>query len=212
MESLSKLITALAALAWPVLIAYVIQRFHEPIRGFIESARGRKLTIEVAGQKLTIEEAAQQQRQIVSDLQLKVASFEKKSGPTHRALTQEESLSVLQNKRILWVDDRPKNNSYLVASLEERGIRVDIALTTDDGLQKFRDGKYDIVISDMGRPEDDKAGIDLAKKIRAISSEVPYFIYCGSWAAKNLRSEALAAGVTDISSSGSTLLSELLAL
>ena len=61
----------------------------------------------------------------------------------------------------------------------------------------------------MGRPEGAKAGIDLAKRIRELNPHVPFFIFCGSWAAPNLREEALAAGVTEITSSGTTLLSQL---
>lgn len=61
----------------------------------------------------------------------------------------------------------------------------------------------------MGRPRSKKAGIELVKEIRAINQNVSYFIFCGSWAAKYLRNEALAAGVTEITAPENTLLSPL---
>jgi CheY-like chemotaxis protein len=96
-----------------------------------------------------------------------------------------------------------------VASLQEMGHLVDIALDTEEGIRKFEENPYDIVISDMGRPEDKKAGITLAKAIQTMRSGVPFFIFCGGWAARNFREESLSAGVTEITSSGTTLLSRL---
>lgn len=61
----------------------------------------------------------------------------------------------------------------------------------------------------MGRPEDNRAGLTLVKKIRALGSKVPFYIFCGGWAARNLRDEAINNGVTEITSSGTTLLSRL---
>lgn len=209
MESAAHLLTALASLAWPVVFAVMLYVFFEPIKRLIESARGRKFTIKVAGNELTMEEASEQQRVIVSDIQLKLAELEKRlTLNSHEPLLLAGTPSR-SSKRVLWVDDRPKNNSFLVASLEERGAKVDIALSTEDGVEKFKSGQYDIVISDMGRPEGERAGIDLAKKVKSLNSNTPFFIFCGNWAARNLKEEAVQAGVTNITSSGTTLLSLL---
>jgi len=209
MESFAHVLSALASLAWPALFAVMLFRFADPLRKLLESARGRKFTIKVAGNELTMEEASEQQRLIVSDIQLKLAELEKRltqsvTEPLNLAATPARS-----GKRILWVDDRPKNNSFLVASLEERGAKIDIALSTEEGMEKFKATQYDIVISDMGRPESEKAGIELVKKIRALNSDIPFFVFCGAWAARNLKDESLKAGVTAITSSGTTLLSVL---
>jgi len=167
----------------------------------VEAARARKFSIKIAGNELTMEEASKQQIDAFSDLQSKVAELEKRLA----AAALVTPPSALPGKRILWVDDSPKNNSFLVASFENRGARVEIALTTDEGIAMFRRSEYDAVISDMGRPESEKAGIDLARAIKAISPNTPVYIFCGRWAAMNLREEALAAGVSEITTSGSTL-------
>lgn len=210
MENLDKLISALASLAWPVLLGLLLFKLHGPIRTLLESALKRKFTIKVAGNELTMEEASEQQRAIVSDLQTKLAELEKRLNlGTARATPPMAAPPPTSGKRILWVDDKPKNNSYLMATLEERGVRVDTALSTDEGVAQFKKMNYDIVVSDMGRPESEKAGIDLTRKIKLVSPQTPIYIFCGTWAARTLRAEALAAGVAEITASGSTLLSEL---
>lgn len=209
MDALAKLLSALASLAWPLLFAVLLYHLFGPIRTLVESARGRKFTIKVAGNELTMEEASEQQRAIVSDLQTKLAELEKRIGSGIVPLLGTINPPTTSSKRLLWVDDNPKNNSYLVASLEERGVRVDIALSTDEALAKFKTTQYDIVVSDMGRPEGNKAGLDLTTKLKEFRPNVPVFIFCGASAARNLRDEALKVGVTEITSSATTLLSVL---
>jgi CheY-like chemotaxis protein len=209
MESVAQILSALASLAWPAIFASIMFVFNAPIKKLIESARGRKFTIKVAGNELTMEEASEQQRVIVSDIQAKLAELEKRFSDSTVEPLPLSSSPTRSSKHILWVDDRPKNNSFLVASLEERGARIDIALSTTEGIEKFKNGQYDIVISDMGRPEGGKAGIDLVKKVRELNESIPFIIFCGGWAARNLKDEALSSGVTSITSSGTTLLSVL---
>jgi CheY-like chemotaxis protein len=206
MDGISKLISAIASLAWPLVLAIVLYNLRGPIRALVESARGRKFTIKVAGNELSMEEASEQQRVMLTDLQNKLAELEKRSEPNVNADDIVHRASGVTRKRILWVDDNPKNNSYLVASLEERGVQVDIALSTDEALAKFNKSHYDFVISDMRRPENDKAGIELVHKIKALSPSTPIFIFCGPWAARNLRTEAMKAGAAEITSSGTRLL------
>lgn len=207
MEALAKLITSIASLAWPVIFLILIFSLFDPLKKLIESANGRKFTVKIGDYELTMEEASKQQRAILDDFAKKIAALEqslpKNSIEFQTAISNTESNRF---KHILWVDDSPKNNSFLVATLKERGIEIDIALTTNEGLELAAKNDYDAVISDMNRPEDDHAGIDFTKKLRARDRRMPIYIFCGGWAAKNLREEALKAGVTDITSSESTIL------
>lgn len=209
-DNLAKLLSALASLAWPVVLGVLLYKLHGPIRSLLESALKRKFTIKVAGNELTMEEASEQQRAIVSDLQTKLAELEKRLNTgTDMVTAPPMAAPSFSGKRILWVDDHPKNNSYLFATLEERGVRVDTALSTDEGIAQFKKLTYDIVVSDMARPEGDKAGIDLTRKIKGIRPATPVYIFCGVGAAHSLRAEALAAGASEITSSASTLLGAL---
>jgi CheY-like chemotaxis protein len=210
-DDVAKLIAALASLAWPVVLAVLLFKLYGPIKSLVKSARGRGFTIKVAGNELTMEEVSEQQRVIVSDLQNKVAELEKRAfnAPADQGASIERPAPLRSTSRILWVDDEPRNNSLLAAALEERGTRVEIALSTDEALKKFTKQSFDAVISDMGRPEGDKAGLDLTRAIKALSPDTPVFIYCGSWGARMLRKEALDAGVAEITASASTLLAAL---
>nr|WP_315483962.1 response regulator [uncultured Undibacterium sp.] len=220
MESLAHLISAFAALAWPLVCAVLVYIFYEPIKSLIESARGRKFTFKVAGNELTMEEASEQQRFILSDLQTKIAELEKRfedkiskqQSPNSEAAGMFTNITPKiesQNLRILWVDDNPKNNSYLVANLEAQGALVEISRSTEDAMSKFRNAQFDAVISDMGRPESKRAGLDLNAKIKESNPEIPVFIFCGNATALRMHDEAIRAGVREITASPTTLLSAL---
>lgn len=210
MDNLDEVLSALADLAWPAIAAVLAFKFYEPLKGLIDSVRGRKFTIKVGENELTVDEASEQQRLLTSDLQIKLAELEKRlAGKETQELHLLEKNQKANRKKVLWVDDKPKNNSYLATTLRDQGHEVVIALSTVEGISKFQDNQFDAIISDMGRPEGEKAGIDLAKIIRAQDTSIPYFIYCGGRAAYNLRKEAHEAGVNEITSSGTTLLSLL---
>ena len=207
MESAPQLISSLASLAWPLVFAVLLYKLFEPIRSLVESARARKFTIKVAGNELSMDEASEQQRILLSDLQAKVAELERIAAtPGPAAAFAEPSRS---RKRILWVDDRPSNNSYLIATLEDRGASITNALSTSDALKKLAHESFDVVISDMARPEGEHAGLDLARKIKGSIPDLPVFIFCSRWAAENLQADALANGVSGITSSATSLLSML---
>lgn len=94
----------------------------------------------------------------------------------------------------------------MIETLKINHIDVDTSLSTSDAIEKIKSNNFDVIISDMGRPEDDRAGITLTKKIRDLKIQTPIFIFCGNWASTNLREEAKKAGVTDITSSETELL------
>lgn len=209
MEELAKLVSSVSSLAWPIIFGLLILKLFKPLKTLVESAHARKFTIKVAGNELSMEEASVQQRLITNDIQSKLSKLEKDLAAGKKITLKNTFSTVSSSRRILWVDDNPRNNSFLVAYLQEEGHVVDIALDTKSGIKQFQSQSYDIVISDMGRPEDERAGITLVKKLKQIKENIPFFIFCGNWAAKNLREIALKSGVTEITGSGTTLLSLL---
>lgn len=89
-------------------------------------------------------------------------------------------VSPLKAGRILWVDDRPKNNQYTKEAFESVGISVDIALSTREALEKLNTQTYNAIISDMGRVEGPREGYILLDKIRELGLETPFFVHAGS--------------------------------
>ena len=52
MDDAAKLISAIASLAWPLVLAVLLIKLFGPIRSLVESARARKFTLKVAGNEL----------------------------------------------------------------------------------------------------------------------------------------------------------------
>ncbi len=86
----------------------------------------------------------------------------------------------LANASVLWVDDRPSNNVNERQSLEALGIRFTISTSTEDAMEKVRARKFDLIISDMGRPPDARAGYTLLDALKKLGDPPPFVIYAGS--------------------------------
>jgi CheY-like chemotaxis protein len=93
----------------------------------------------------------------------------------------------LDGSRVLWVDDRPGNNVFERQALEALGIQVDISTSTEDALEKIVRRSYDLIISDMGRPPDSRAGYTLLDKLREAGNTTPFVIYASSRAPEHVR-------------------------
>lgn len=208
MEAVTALLAAISTLAWPLIALAALLRYSTQISRLLDKFSQGKLTIKVGNTELTMEEVSKQQWQIVEDIQAKVAELEQRIGQTPRAVPA--AAPTRTDWRILWVDDLPQNNRMLAGLLEAKGARIDLALSSVEALEKFKGGHYDVVISDMGRPEGKEAGIELARELRSIDAQVPYYIFCSRWSAEHLREQALQAGVNGITASGTTLLGHLM--
>jgi CheY-like chemotaxis protein len=105
-------------------------------------------------------------------------------------------------RRILWVDDHPDNNTYERQVFESLGLKFDLALSTDEALERISSSRYGAIISDMGRREGPREGYRLLDAVRASDTITPVFIYAGSNAPEYKREAAEhgAQGSTNIAS------------
>lgn len=217
MTDFSKALEGIAALLWPCIVILLVFLFKPAVAALIESAKSRKFTLKIGGQELTMEEANAQQRTLIADLQSQVVEIQKMLGvgaqPAVTPLKSQPSRRATRQALILWVDDQPKNNSYFVQQLSDKGFIIDLALSTAEGLKQFDRGQYGLVISDMGRTEEGlykpTAGLDLLERIRAQSPDIPFVIFCSSRGIREHASEAVALGVTSITSSPTELMGVL---
>lgn len=69
------------------------------------------------------------------------------------------------DKRVLWVDDNPENNYYIIQLLNNSGIITDTVTSTDKAITQLQKRNYDLVISDMDRNGIPDEGITLLKQI-----------------------------------------------
>jgi len=212
MDRTADLLKAIALLLWPCLAAAVVIVLRKPLLGLLHTAHSRKFTLKIGGQELSMEEASAQQGNLIVEIQSKLLELEKRIGvpASPQRTTASPVRASLTSQSLLWVDDNPRNNSYLVEVFTRRGLRVDVASSTEDALERLARSQYAMVISDMHRIEAGQerriAGLELLKTVRARGIQIPFAFYCSSDAVREYRDEALALGAQAITSSGPELL------
>lgn len=72
-------------------------------------------------------------------------------------------------KKILVVDDDEGVREFIADWLEDRGFDVETAKDGEDGLEKFKAGSYDLVMSDMLMPR--MIGIELLRRIKEVKPD-----------------------------------------
>ncbi|MET8774636.1 response regulator [Nocardia sp. NPDC004654] len=118
---------------------------------------------------------------------------------------------------ILWVDDHPSNNAFLIDRLERNGIRVDTALTTAAATDLLSTRRYGAIITDMNRTENGSAvpdaGLRLTETVRARGLTTPVLVFTSAHTACcDTSDQAIAAGARTVTSSPTDLTGELATL
>jgi CheY-like chemotaxis protein len=179
----------LGVLVWPAVAVFVLVRFGPALREFFGSLG--ELTFKAAGIEAT---AKRQQAAVAAALGAAIATSHTPEDAVHGnaadrardvadvvvARVNPRTVRQTTGSRILWVDDRPMNQRFERRSLEALGITFDTVLSTDDALAKLALNGYDVVISDMGRPPDARAGYTLLDAMRQRGIRTPFIIYTAS--------------------------------
>jgi CheY-like chemotaxis protein len=195
---LSAVAQLLGVLTWPAVVLFLAICFREPLRSFLgnlgelslraggleATARSKEAAAALGAAAATRAPGAGSGTGTIADLR-EIAA----------ALPNSREQRRLQGSRILWVDDIPENNVFERQAIEALGIRIDISTSTDNAIAVMRNRSYDLVISDMGRPPDARAGYTLLDKLRGAGNRVPFIIYSGSRVPEHVR-EAREHGAT----------------
>lgn len=110
-----------------------------------------------------------------------------------------KTLRRVEGATVLWVDDHPDNNVLERKALEEVGLRFVLSTSTEDAFNKIDRQKFDLIISDMGRGLDRRAGYKLLEALRNRGDQTPFIVYMGQ-STPQLQTEARdkgARGLTD---------------
>lgn len=102
------------------------------------------------------------------------------------AKASHHGLEDAARKRVLWVDDRPENNVFERQSIGALGIQFTLALSTEEALEELSHSKFDAIISDMGRPPDQRAGYTLLNALRSQGDKTRFIIYAASRAPEHI--------------------------
>jgi CheY-like chemotaxis protein len=85
------------------------------------------------------------------------------------------------------VDDEPTSITLEMQGFETLGAKVTRRLDTNSALTALATEPFDLVISDMGRPPDDRAGYTLLQQLRKQGLKTPFLIYSGSKRPEHVR-------------------------
>jgi CheY-like chemotaxis protein len=205
---------ALAALLWPILILVVFLNARHKLYAFLSRDN---LSIKVAGMEISVADATKNLGTEVADLQKRLADLETKlSGSKVPAIDPSQSTAAKDSRNsvseslpprsfsILWVDDVPSNNAFLIDQFQKDGVDVKLALSTAQGIKDIKSNNFDAVITDLGREEEGRdnpfAGLDLVKEIRSVNSEIPILVFASYRAIQN-QIKLLKAGATKVTRS-----------
>jgi CheY-like chemotaxis protein len=96
-------------------------------------------------------------------------------------------IDMPEQKRVLWVDDKPEANRHEVAALAKLQIEVVGVHSTDDALARLDTDEegFDLVLSDWSRPEaldgPPSAGLKLLRALAARPRRLPVIFYHGEF-------------------------------
>lgn len=216
MQGASEFIAATAslvgALAWPVLIGLLVLRFRGPLTSFLMDLG--QISFKAGGIEASF---ARKQVEAAVAVGAAVGSRSSPGAEASEADLRSAAEAVLssvpdartQNRlsgsRILWVDDRPENNEYERQALEALGMSITSSTSTQDALDRTRTTAFDLVISDMGRPGDERAGYTLLSALHKDRNDTPFVIYAGSNLPEH-RAEAVSRGAVGSTNSPEELL------
>jgi CheY-like chemotaxis protein len=93
-------------------------------------------------------------------------------------------LSLLSASAVLWVDDDHSNNRNEVHMLRQLKVEVETVSTTAQALALLGRDKFDIVLSDIARGGDARAGLAMLPLLKERHQSLPVIFYVGE-----LRSE-----------------------
>jgi CheY-like chemotaxis protein len=171
---------------WAVVLLIFLVLFRAPLTKLIEGLAEFSFKANSSGV-----EASFRRQQAEAAASLAAASASRPSGdvpPTDAkaiAETVERSVPRSEAKRfsratVLWVDDRPDNNTYERRAFEAVGFHFTLAKSTEEALAILKERKFSAIISDMGRPPDPQAGYTLLSALRSSGDNTPFIIYAGS--------------------------------
>jgi CheY-like chemotaxis protein len=90
-------------------------------------------------------------------------------------LNQAEMIKdLLRGARILWVDDLPLANAAIFRFLNTYGVNIDHARTTIEAVRalEWSASAYEVVVSDMERDGNGKAGLELLAEIKGLEAKL----------------------------------------
>jgi CheY-like chemotaxis protein len=211
----STIVQLVGTLIWPATLVVCVLIFRRPLLAFLENLT--ELNLKAAGV-----EANAKRGPAAAAAAVAAAEVSRKRDP-HDGSGLEDVRDIaailpgrraqrrIDGARVLWVDDDPQNNRFEREALEALGIRVDISTSTESALEAATGVPYRLIISDMSRPPDLRAGYALLEALSKNGVRVPVVFYAGSQTAAQA-AEARIRGAAGSTASPRELLAIVIAI
>ena len=186
MELTPALVELITSILWFGLAVIVLMMFYRPLR---DQVIPYLTTVNVMGVELSfvrdsIDKAIESANQHDNGLQLAEKSKRWKVEVSqldrervlHRAQTH---IQLLQDARILWVDDQPHNNENERRMFRQLQVVIELAQSTDEAVKMAVANQYDVIVSDMERTGNGRAGLDLLERLQELNNTTPVIFYIG---------------------------------
>jgi CheY-like chemotaxis protein len=179
-ELVNAIAQLLGVLIWPAVLIFFLVRFPAALADFF--ANLGEISLRTPGL-----EATARRRQVEAAAALGAAIAARAPIDDTQATAADprdvaEALPTPRAQRRL-----QGNNRFERQALEAYGMNIDQSTSTEDAVGKIRRRPYDLIISDMGRPPDSRAGYTLLDQLRRTGDKTPYIIYSGSRAPEDVQ-------------------------
>jgi signal transduction histidine kinase/ActR/RegA family two-component response regulator len=165
----------------PEFLPYIFDRFRQEDSSTTRAQGGLGLglsivrhLVELHGGTVTAENRIDTQGAIFTVRLPLTAASATKSPPAAQAMqfgqaSPKNQTSSIAGLRVLLVDDETDGRELVKIMLEQNGVQVKAAASAVEALQTFAEWKPDILVSDIGMPEED--GYSLIRKVRSLPQE-----------------------------------------
>ncbi|MDU9401444.1 response regulator [Pseudomonas sp. zfem004] len=176
------------ALAWPMAFIVAFIYFAPALKAAFANAD--EFTFSGGGFEATVKQkkaevsaalfAASVFRQPADSSAVEITYKEKQAANLVASSVDAQSIRRASKARILWVDNDPESTVYERQALEAMGVSFVTVRNDDEAMARLRSSVFNVIISDMNRPPDIRAGYTLLKKLKKNEINLPFIIYSSS--------------------------------
>jgi hypothetical protein len=186
-----EIVKNLPALLWFLLACAIVILFYKPLRHeLLPNIRGLKaMGLELTFVKRSLTDSFKQAFELGKKFKVagrgmdpnnpwQIVTIARKD--RQRVFNRvKRNLRLLHNVYLLWIDDMPESLHGERKMLQDLHVEIDLARSTAEAEQFLQINHYDIILSDIARGNDRKAGIEFLMTYAQREKRAPVIFYVG---------------------------------
>lgn len=162
---------------WLIFVSILLKLFYKPLRhDLLPNLSGFK----VMGVEFSFVQASITQAIKLAEKSKEFPGVEISDADQQRVLNRvRKNAGLFRGRRILWIDDFPDSPTNEREMLQSLLVNVEMAASTAEAEKLLKDKKYDLILSDMKRGDDNTAGIKFLQDYARQEKRVPVIFYIG---------------------------------